>query len=187
MRELIRIIHFPLGNASIMNNTVDVEDVNCDNIQLFNKEDGCAVSRQPCYYTAVVEAVYKGNVQVCKQCPYFWQYTIIMCTINQLYIHSNHNCASFIQVGHVMNTTGPDVLTTCGYYGRILTVGESYIVGIGGSCFRISSWASFRSYTTNDIRLLESLRDGGAQTCSSSSSSSSGTSSAGSVNSISVS
>ena len=60
---------FSLGNASIVNNTVDVEDVNCDNIQLFNEEDGCAVSFQPCYYTAIVEAVYKGNIQVCKQCP----------------------------------------------------------------------------------------------------------------------
>lgn len=58
-----------LGNASIVNNTVDIEDVNCDNIQLFNEEDGCAVSLQPCYYTVIVEAVYKGNVQVCKQCP----------------------------------------------------------------------------------------------------------------------
>ena len=109
----------------------------------------------------------------------------------------------------MMNTTGPDVLTSCGYYGRILTVGESYIVGIGGPCFRISSWESFSSYTTNDIRLLESLRAGGTQTCSSSSSSSRSsvvslsrssagslstssagslsTASAGSVNSISVS
>ena len=73
----------------------------------------------------------------------------------------------------MMNTTGPDVLTSCGYNGRILTVGESYIVGIGGPCFRISSWESSSSYTTNDIRLLESLRAGGTQTCSSSSSSSS--------------
>ena len=93
----------------------------------------------------------------------------------------------------MMNTTGPDVLTSCGYYGRILTVGESYIVGIGGPCFRISSWESFSSYTTNDIRLLELLRAGGTQTCSSSSSSSRSsvvslsTASAGSVNSISVS
>ena len=110
----------------------------------------------------------------------------------------------------MMNTTGPDVQTSCGQYGRILTVGESYIVGIGGPCFRISSWESFSSYTTNDIRLLESLKDGGAQTCSSSavslsttstgslsttsagslSRSSAGslsTTSAGSVNSISVS
>ena len=96
----------------------------------------------------------------------------------------------------MMNTTGPDVLTSCGYYGRILTVGESYIVGIGGPCFRISSWESFSSYTTNDIRLLESLRAGGAQTCSirssvvslsRSSAGSLSTTSAGSVNSISVS
>ena len=67
--ELFTSPPLSLGNASIVNNTVDVEDVNCDNIQLSNEEDGCAVSFQPCYYTAIVEAVYKGNIQVCKQCP----------------------------------------------------------------------------------------------------------------------
>ena len=56
------------GNSSITNNTVSVENVTCDeNTPYIADEGGCAISRQPCYYTAIVEAVYKGNIQVCKQ------------------------------------------------------------------------------------------------------------------------
>ena len=55
-----------------------------------------------------------------------------------------------------MNTSGPDVLTSCGQYGRILTVGESYIVGIGGSCSVLNNWSSFNSYSSSEIELLES-------------------------------
>lgn len=59
---------FSQGNSSITNNTVSVENVTCDeNAPYIADEGGCAVSLQPCYYTVIVEAVYKGNIQVCKQ------------------------------------------------------------------------------------------------------------------------
>ena len=55
----------------------------------------------------------------------------------------------------MMNTSGPDVLTSCGQYGLILTVGESYIVGIGGPCSVLNDWSSFNSYSSSEIELLE--------------------------------
>ena len=55
----------------------------------------------------------------------------------------------------MMNTSGPDV-TSCDNFGRILTVGESYIVGIGRSCSVLYNWSSFNSYSSSEIELLES-------------------------------
>ena len=69
-----------------------------------------------------------------------------------------------------MNVSGPDVTTTCGQYGRVLTVGASYIAGIGGPCFIIDPWSTYDSYTSDDIQLLEGLRDGGITNCSKSTS-----------------
>lgn len=64
------------------------------------------------------------------------------------------------KVGQSFNTSGPDVLTSCGQYGRVLTVGESYIVGVGGVCVPIRPWSSFDSYSSSEIQLLENLKDG---------------------------
>ena len=64
-----------------------------------------------------------------------------------------------------MNLSGPDVTTTCGQYGRVLTVGASYIAGIGGPCFMINPWSSYDTYTNDEIQLLEGLRDGGVTSC----------------------
>ena len=53
-----------LGNTSIINNTVSPEAVSCVNISYVPEDYSCAVTYEPCYYTAVVEVVYKGSIQV---------------------------------------------------------------------------------------------------------------------------
>ncbi|XP_003392023.1 PREDICTED: uncharacterized protein LOC100641106 isoform X2 [Amphimedon queenslandica] len=123
-----------ISNASIINNTVTPETVSCVNISYSPPEDyGCAVTHDPCYYTAVVEEVYKGS----------------------------------IRVGALFNTSGPHSIT-CTYSSQcVLNVGESYIFGIGGPCYAIDPWSSYNTYTSDDIRLLEGLRDGGTTACNS--------------------
>ena len=54
---------------------------------------------------------------------------------------------------------GPDVLTSCGYYGYVLQLNRRYVVGIGGPCYPISNWDTFESYTTQDIEQLRDLSD----------------------------
>lgn len=53
-----------ISNASIINNTVTPETVSCVNISYTPDTYGCAVTYDACYYTAVVEQVYKGNIRV---------------------------------------------------------------------------------------------------------------------------
>ncbi|XP_011409850.1 PREDICTED: uncharacterized protein LOC100637196 isoform X2 [Amphimedon queenslandica] len=119
-------------SMSITNDTTNVENIACNSTNQYGIEkDGCEVSYHPCYYSGIIEAVYKGN----------------------------------LQVGVSVNVSGPDVTTTCGQYGRVLTVGESYIAGIGGPCFTIDPWSTYNSYTSDDIQLLEGLRDGGNTNC----------------------
>lgn len=57
-----------------------------------------------------------------------------------------------------MTTSGPDVLTSCGDYGRILTLGVEYVVGIGGACNPIGEWTPLESYSDTDVALLEELQ-----------------------------
>ena len=56
---------------------------------------------------------------------------------------------------------GPDVLTSCGQYRRVLSVNASYIVGIGGPCHPIAPWTDVTNYQADDINLLVSLRNNG--------------------------
>ena len=65
----------------------------------------------------------------------------------------------FAQTGDIVTTLGPDVFTSCGTLGRVLTLGEEYVVGIGGACNPISEWTTLESYTESEIELLKSLRD----------------------------
>ncbi|XP_019864296.1 PREDICTED: uncharacterized protein LOC105316583 isoform X2 [Amphimedon queenslandica] len=122
-----------ISNASIINSTVTPETVSCVNISYSPEDYGCAVTHDPCYYTAVVEEVYKGS----------------------------------IQVGALFNTSGPHSITCVSSGQCVLNVGESYIVGIGGACYAISPWSSYNTYTSDDIELLEGLRDGGTTACNS--------------------
>ena len=57
-----------------------------------------------------------------------------------------------------MTTPGPDVATSCGDYGRVLTLGVEYVVGIGGACNPISEWTPLESYSKTDVALLEELQ-----------------------------
>ena len=56
--------------------------------------------------------------------------------------------------------SGPDVLTSCGQYGRVLEIGEHYLVGIGGPCNPISQWSTVDSYSANEFELLGQLMNG---------------------------
>ena len=55
--------------------------------------------------------------------------------------------------------TGPDVLTSCGAYGRVLELGEQYVVGIGGACNPISQWTPLSDYSSREIEFLEQLSE----------------------------
>lgn len=49
---------------SITNDTTNVESIACNNSGRYDIEkDGCEVSYHPCYYSGIIEAVYKGNMQ----------------------------------------------------------------------------------------------------------------------------
>ena len=61
-------------------------------------------------------------------------------------------------MGDIMVTMGPDVTTSCGDYGRVLTLGVEYVVGIGGACNPINEWSTLESYSESDVALLERLQ-----------------------------
>ena len=54
---------------------------------------------------------------------------------------------------------GPDVLTSCGYEGRVLSLNTQYVVGIGGPCHPINEWTALDDYTERDIALLTFLSE----------------------------
>ena len=58
-----------------------------------------------------------------------------------------------------MVTMGPDVATSCGDYGRVLTLGVEYVVGIRGACNEwMDEWSTLESYSESDVALLERLQ-----------------------------
>ena len=57
-----------------------------------------------------------------------------------------------------MSVSGPDVLTTCGVQGRILSLGVEYMAGIGGGCNRISPWQNTSTYSSSEMQLLRDLQ-----------------------------
>lgn len=54
---------------------------------------------------------------------------------------------------------GPDVLTSCGYYGRLLELGGQYVVGIGGACHPINEWTAVEDYSQGDLQYLMTLAE----------------------------
>ena len=58
-----------------------------------------------------------------------------------------------------MTALGPDVTTSCGQYGRVLTVGSQYLVGIGGPCNHFGDWSEISSYTESELAYLQTLRE----------------------------
>ena len=47
---------------------------------------------------------------------------------------------------------------------RILTVGESYVVGIGGFCDVIADWSGVNDYSYTEFDVLDNLRNNGRST-----------------------
>ena len=58
------------------------------------------------------------------------------------------------QVGDVIVSVGPDLLTSCGNPTNILSVNETYVVGIGGPCSFYNEWTAYSRYSTADLELL---------------------------------
>ena len=60
----------------------------------------------------------------------------------------------------MVEVTGPDVLTSCGQYGRVLQLNTAYVAGIGQACSPISEWGELSDYSEGEIELLRRLREG---------------------------
>ena len=59
-----------------------------------------------------------------------------------------------------MSVPGPDVLTSCGAYRRVLSLGVEYMAGIGGACNPISAWQNTSTYSSSELQLLRDLQTG---------------------------
>lgn len=58
--------------------------------------------------------------------------------------------------------SGPDLLTSCGNPSNILSVNESYVVGIGGACSVYNDWPAYSQLSTRDLELLANNCTGSA-------------------------
>ena len=56
------------------------------------------------------------------------------------------------------------MLLPCTNKDRILTVGESYVVGIGGFCNVIADWSGVNDYSYAEFDILDNLRNNGRST-----------------------
>lgn len=63
------------------------------------------------------------------------------------------------QVGDIITSPGPDVLTSCGQYGRVLQGGTVYIVGIGGACDSISEWSTQVQFGERNLAYLRTVAE----------------------------
>lgn len=61
------------------------------------------------------------------------------------------------QVDQILNSSGPDALTTCGSPRTLLQVGQTYMVGLGSVCTLIQPWRPLSEYTSEDLGLLQEL------------------------------
>ena len=51
-----------------------------------------------------------------------------------------------LQVGQIITDRGPDLATSCGNPNNILSVGTTYVVGIGGPCNAYGEWTPYSRY-----------------------------------------
>ncbi|XP_065919808.1 von Willebrand factor-like [Dysidea avara] len=58
------------------------------------------------------------------------------------------------QVGQILTEVGPDLLSTCGYPRNILSVGTTYVAGIGGPCSFYREWTPYNNFSREDIQRL---------------------------------
>ena len=49
---------------------------------------------------------------------------------------------------------GPDLLTSCGNPGNILSAGTTYVVGVGGACSVYNEWTAYDDFSSDDLELL---------------------------------
>lgn len=52
------------------------------------------------------------------------------------------------------DAVGPDVTTSCGAIGRVLSAGERYVVGLGGPCNPINEWSTLNSFSESELSAL---------------------------------
>ena len=60
---------------------------------------------------------------------------------------------------------GPDVLTSCGSPDRRLSINETYVMGVGGSCNPIPEWPTLESFSMEEVCLLRELRADESRMC----------------------
>ena len=49
---------------------------------------------------------------------------------------------------------GPDLTSTCGYPGNILSVNTTYVVGVGWVCSVYNEWTAYHDFSSDDLELL---------------------------------
>ena len=57
-------------------------------------------------------------------------------------------------MGQIRTEVGPDLLSTCGYPRNILSVGTTYVAGIGGPCSFYREWTPYNNFSREDIERL---------------------------------
>ena len=57
-------------------------------------------------------------------------------------------------MGQILTEVGPDLLSTCGYPRNILSVGTTYVAGIGGPCSFYREWTPYNNFSREDIQRL---------------------------------
>ena len=70
------------------------------------------------------------------------------------------------QVGKIITHYGPDLLTSCGNPQNILSVGTTYVVGIGGPCSAYGEWTQYSQYPTEHLQALSAADGGSLDNCS---------------------
>ena len=74
---------------------------------------------------------------------------------NEVYKHLQVQIIAYgLQVGQMITTYGPDLLSSCGNPQNILSVSTTYVVGIGGPCSAHSEWTPYSQYSTEERRAL---------------------------------
>ena len=58
------------------------------------------------------------------------------------------------QVGQIITDYGPDLVSSCGNSQNILSVGTTYVVGIGGPCSAYGEWTPYSQYPTGHRQAL---------------------------------
>ena len=51
------------------------------------------------------------------------------------------------------------MLTSCGNYGRVLSLGVDYIAGIGGGCHSVSQWENITQYSASELQLIRDMQN----------------------------